>query len=76
MPPSPGPPRCTLTITQGRSLPAMYEMPSVLRLMPGEELDVITRTPAAAAPSTMLIAATSLSACKKTPPSLGIRLLM
>lgn len=40
----------------------MYEMPSVLRLIPGEDDEVIARTPAEAAPSTMLTAAISLSA--------------
>ena len=44
--------------------------------MPGEEDEVIARTPAAAAPSTMFIAATSLSACRQSPPACGRRFAM
>ena len=51
-------------------------MPSCFRLMPGLEDDVIARAPAAAAPKTMLIAATSLSACRKQPSTLGMRRAM
>ena len=50
MDPRPGPPRCTLTMTPGRSAPAMYEMPSLFSEIPGDEEDVITRAPAAEAP--------------------------
>jgi hypothetical protein len=42
--------------------------------MPGLELDVIALFPAAAVPITLFIAPISLSACKNTPPLLGIRL--
>ena len=49
----------------------IYEMPSVLRDIPGDDELVIALTPADAAPSTIFIAATSLSACKKVPPSFG-----
>ena len=37
------------------------------------EEEVMTRAPVPAAPYTMLIAATSLSACRKQPPISGIR---
>ncbi len=47
-----------------------------MRLMPGEEEEVMARAPAAAAPITMLIEATSLSACRNTPPSSGRRRAM
>ena len=51
-------------------------MPSLLSEIPGEEEDVIVRLPAAEVPMTMLMAAISLSACRKTPPILGMRLAM
>ena len=47
-----------------------------LRESPGGEDDVMARAPAAAAPYPMLMAATSLSACRYTPPSCGMRLDM
>ncbi len=74
--PSPGPPRIMFTTTAGSSAPARYEMPSILRLIPGEEEEVMARAPAAAAPKTMLMAATSLSACRKVPPTFGRRAAM
>jgi hypothetical protein len=46
----------------------MYEMPSCFKLTPGLEDEVITILPLAAPPYTMLIAATSLSACNTTIP--------
>ena len=46
-------------------------MPSCLRLMPGPLDDVMARAPAAEAPSTMLMAAISLSDWMKTPPDAG-----
>jgi hypothetical protein len=51
-----------LTITAGNSLPAMYEIPSIISEMPGEDDDVKTRSPLPAAPYSMFEAATSLSA--------------
>ena len=69
--PSPGPPRITSTITAGSSDPARYEIPSCIRESPGPEEPVITRSPADAAPYTMLMAATSLSACRNVPPISG-----
>ena len=51
-------------------------MPSCLRLMPGPLDDVMARAPAADAPSTMLMAAISLSDWMKTPPAPGMRLAM
>ena len=68
MVPSPGPPLTTLTITQGSSAPAMYEIPSWKRDIPGLEEEVITLRPAEAAPNTMFIAASSLSAWRTTMP--------
>ena len=47
-------------------------MPSCLRLTPGEEEEVMARTPEAAAPYTMLTAASSDSAWTKTPPLWGM----
>ena len=61
------------TMTAGSSAPIMYDMPSCLRLIPGLDEDVITRAPAPAAPYTIFIAATSLSACRNVPPTLGSR---
>ena len=49
-------------------------MPSCFRLMPGEEEDVMARMPVPAAPYTMLMAASSDSACTNTRPCLGILL--
>ena len=48
--PRPGPPRITSTTTAGTSEPMMYEMPSIIRLTPGLEEEVITRAPVQAAP--------------------------
>ena len=61
------------TSTQGTCDAAMYDMPSIMRDTPGLDEDDITRAPVQAAPYTMLIAATSLSACRKTRPSSGMR---
>ena len=44
--PSPGPPRMMLTNTPGTSAPIMYEMPSSIRLKPGDDVKVIDRSPA------------------------------
>ena len=51
-------------------------MPSCFRLIPGPLDDVIARTPAADAPSTMLMAAISLSDWMNTPPLSPMRLAM
>ena len=64
----PGPPRTMLTMTAGSSSATRYEMPSCLRLMPGPLDEVMARAPAAEAPSTMLMAAISLSDWMNTPP--------
>jgi hypothetical protein len=50
----------------------MYEIPSDLRLIPGDDEDVNTLAPVEAAPKTIFIPAISLSACKQSPPTLGI----
>ena len=47
--------------------------PAIIKLIPGLAEDVIARTPAQAAPYTMLIAATSLSAWTNTRPSSSMR---
>ena len=47
-------------------------MPSCLREKPGPEELVIARWPAAAAPITMLMPASSLSVCTKSPPASGM----
>jgi len=44
--PSPGPPRITLTNTAGTSAPIMYEIPSSMRLKPGELVNVMLGSPA------------------------------
>ena len=62
-----------LTMTHGTSAPAIVEMPSCFSEMPGLEEEVMTRAPAPPAPYTMLIAASSLSACRKHPPTCGKR---
>ena len=49
----------------------MYEMPSSIRLKPGDEVKVIATRPAAPAPNIMLTAATSLGAWMNVPPSSG-----
>jgi hypothetical protein len=51
-----------LTTTAGSSDPAIYERPSCMRLIPGDDEDVMTRAPAADAPNAMLIDVISLSA--------------
>ena len=61
-----------LTKTPGNSAPIMYEMPSSIRLKPGDEVNVIERWPALAAPYMWLTVATSLTACRNTPCSFGI----
>jgi len=57
-----------LTMTAGSSSAARDEMPSCFREIPGLEDDVMARAPAAEAPSTILMAAISLSAWMKVPP--------
>jgi hypothetical protein len=47
-----------------------------MRLMPGPEEEVMARVPVQAAPQIMLIPATSLSHCRKTPPASGSLLAM
>jgi hypothetical protein len=51
-------------------------MPSCFKLMPGLEDDVMARAPAAAAPKTILMAASSDSDWMKTPPVSSMRLAM
>jgi len=69
--PSPGPARITFTKTPGSSAPIMYEIPSSIRLKPGEEVKVMVRRPAPPQPYIMFTAATSLAACTKVPPRAG-----
>ena len=49
------------------------EMPSCFREMPGPDEAVSARTPQAAAPMTILMPASSLSAWTKAPPTSSIR---
>jgi len=56
-------------MTPGSSSAAMDEMPSCLSEMPGLDDEVMARAPAALAPRIMLMAAISLSAWMKVPPS-------
>ena len=46
-------------------------MPSSIRLNPGDEVNVIERSPAAPVPYMWLTVATSLTAWRKTPCSFG-----
>ena len=69
--PSPGPARMISAITAGSSAPARYEIPSAFRLMPGPDDAVMARRPVVAAPNTMLIAASSLSAWTMRRPAAG-----
>ena len=48
-------------------------MPSCLRLRPGPDDEVMARPPAAAAPCTRLMAASSLSAWINVPSTSGMR---
>ena len=59
------------TNTAGTSAPTMYEIPSSIRLKPGELVKVMQRFPAPPAPYIMLTVATSLTAWTKTPSSSG-----
>ena len=69
--PRPGPPRMMSTMTIGSSEPAAYDTPSIIRLMPGPEDPVMVLSPAEEVPYSMLMAASSLSACRKVPPHDG-----
>ena len=71
--PKPGPPRTTSTTTTGSSVQEIYDKPSCIRLTPGLELEVIVRLPVQAAPYTILMAPSSLSACTKARLSSGMR---
>jgi hypothetical protein len=63
--------RAHSTITTGISSDPARPMPSVISESPGPLVAVIARTPVNAAPITMLIAASSSSACTVTPPKSG-----
>ena len=63
----------TFTTTPGSRAPIMYESPSSIRLKPGDEVKVVARRPAAPAPYSMLMAATSLTACTNSPWRRGSR---
>ena len=62
------------TNTAGTSAPIMYEMPSSIRLNPGELVKVMHRFPAPPAPYIMLTVVTSLTAWTKMPSSFGCTL--
>jgi len=62
-----------LTITHGISALASSANDSCIRLMPCPVDAIMARTPQPAAPHTMLIASSSLSAFMHTPPTCGRR---
>jgi hypothetical protein len=64
-----GPPRITLTITAGVSEATARPIPSSIKARPGPEVAVMAGTPPKEAPITMLIDASSSSACSSCPPS-------
>ncbi len=63
-----GPPRCTSTITIGSSMITASPSVSAFRSMPGPLVPVTASWPANAAPSAMLAAAISSSACSVITP--------
>ncbi len=69
-----GPPRITLTMTQGISVSMANPMFSCLSEKPGPEVAVRALQPASDPPITAAIAAISSSICRKTPPICGSRL--
>ena len=69
-----GPPRITLTMTQGTSAMQAKPMFSCLSEKPGPEVAVIDLRPASEAPITAPMAAISSSIWMKTPPIFGSRL--
>ena len=66
-----GPARCTSTTTMGVSVILASPMASTISDRPGPEVAVMARTPEKEAPTAILIAAISSSACITTPPTLG-----
>jgi hypothetical protein len=68
-----GPPRCTLTNTQGVSVIAARPMCSIIREKPGPEVTVKALAPPHTAPWMAMEAASSSSIWMKTPPTVGMR---
>jgi hypothetical protein len=66
-----GPPRWTLTMTQGSSAMQPYPSSSIISENPGPEVAVMALAPAAAAPRTEAIPAISSSIWMNFPPYLG-----
>jgi hypothetical protein len=63
-------------MTNGISVEQIKEIPSCIKAIPGEEEEINTDFPATAPPYAILIAASSLSAWTKAPPTFGISLDM
>ena len=63
-----GPPRWTLTTTQGVSIITARPMFSIIRLKPGPLVTVIDLVPVHEAPTTAAIEASSSSIWMKVPP--------
>src|SRR5579872_4446160 len=68
-----GPPRCTLTNTQGVSVMAAYPMCSIMSENPGPDVTVNALAPPQTAPWMAIEAASSSSIWMKTPPTVGTR---
>jgi hypothetical protein len=63
-----GPGRCAFTMTSGVSVMPARDRPSTINAKPPPELPVIARTPPKDAPSAILMAAISSSACSAMMP--------
>jgi hypothetical protein len=68
-----GPPRCTLTMTQGISVMTAYPRASCIRENPGPLVAVMTLRPVSEAPMIAQIEAISSSIWMNLPPDLGSR---
>src|SRR3990172_5780990 len=68
-----GPPRCTLTSTQGTSIIAARPRFSIMRLKPGPLVTVIDLVPVHEAPTTAAMLASSSSIWMNVPPMKGKR---
>ncbi len=64
-----GPPRMTLTTTTGTSAATASPSDSVMRANPGPDVAVSEGAPPNEAPMSMLMEASSSSACTRAPPT-------
>jgi hypothetical protein len=71
-----GPPRCTLTNTQGVSVISAKPRCSIISEKPGPEVTVIARLPPQTAPAIAIDEASSSSIWMNTPPTCGKRCAM